>query len=106
MRSNLADLVRPWMEELTLPKGFKMVPWPLGPNDVTLKGEAHWYVYSPTKDLENWLVTVRADHVEVRDDNDEGPMTLNWHTLSAADPEFFAKLERDIRAAIDYLVRN
>lgn len=109
----LNEIISPWIETLKLPG--KLVAW--HGDELTLRGHSHYSnvrnmhaisdTYSPTPNAEDdWVMTVRGDHVEVRESNDEGPMVIAWHTIDAADPQFFEKLEIDLRAAIDYLIRS
>jgi hypothetical protein len=94
MRNTLSDIIKPWVEKLDL----------VYSSDHFIRGESHWYTKVRKPDAaEDWVMTVRDRYVEIRSAHDGAPEVLAWHTLEASDPEFFVKLERDIRAALDYL---
>lgn len=106
----LTDLIQPWLESLVLPGGSLHTS---GFHDKTLRGVSHWYTYvRPDADVdrracrEDWVLTVRGDHVEIRDNDDDSPTAISWHTIEAADPNFFVKLESDLRAALECLARS
>lgn len=109
----LADIVVPWLATLDLPGG-PLDEWPLRKTDSTdfiLKGESHLYTKAtghrgrgPKADGD-WVLTVRGTHVDVRHP-EMGVEIVGWHSIEAADPEFFTKLERDLRLVIDYLMRS
>lgn len=108
----LPELLRPWIESLKLPGGLSA----LHGDDFTLRGHSHYYspirnigayTYHPTPSTEDdWVMTVRADHVEIRDACEEDNKVINLHIIQAADPDFLEKVERDLRAVIDFLSRN
>jgi hypothetical protein len=107
----LSDIVNPWVKTLSLPDGWEVKPWS-GNKIGVIRGQTHWYIHFPRCDeqggylVEYWFMTVRGDYIDVRDPNEDGPQVINSHRLDAADPEFFMKLERDIRSALDYLVHS
>ena len=119
-RKDLPSILDSWIRNLNLP--LRLTSWDQEyalkkngwgnfadpPKTTIIRGRSHWY--ADTKFGEAWILTIRDDHVEVRSDDEKGyPLgdtAISWHIIQAADPEFFTKLERDLRAAIDYLERN
>jgi hypothetical protein len=111
-KETLSDIITPWIETLNLPGS--VYPWE--GSEAKIRGESHWYTKirttvhrheDGTREYEDWIMTIRGTHVEVRNNNDvTSPVLIGWHTISAADPEFLVKLERALRAALDYLARN
>jgi hypothetical protein len=104
----LSDIITPWIEKLDLPgEIYTHTP------DV-MRGESHWYTrvrlikrlvpFAQTSEvIEDWVMTVRSNHVEVRNEEDFSVTVIGWDEIDAADPEFFTKLERALRAALAYL---
>lgn len=119
----LAEILHPWIEKLNIPGG--LTAW--HGSGLTLRGHSHYY--SPIRNIsawsshptprveDDWVMTVKGDHVEIRNSSEEEmpptgytevppPKVIPMHILSAADPDFLEKLERDLRAVVDYLSRN
>lgn len=98
----LSQIVNDWLIGLDI-SGL----YPFAEADMKIRGYNHWYSTVKTPHgLDHWILTVRDDHVEVREANDSGPTVVPWTIIEAADPQFFEKLERAIKAALEYLGRN
>lgn len=116
MKSTLPEIIKPWIEALELPGKIYTTSTK---EDLTIKGVSYWYTRSrkfrrltPTlttrisEDLiEDWVMTVRTTHVDVRNENDYNITVIGWVVIDAADPEFFTKLERALRAVLAYLTK-
>lgn len=52
----------------------------------------------------NWVLTVHDDYVEVRDTREDSAV-ITSHLLEVASPDFFERLERDLKEIIEWLKR-
>jgi hypothetical protein len=98
----LSDIIIPWVKKLDTHTPDVM------------RGESHWYTRirlvkrlvpfaQTTEVLEDWVMTVRSNHVEVRNEKGYSVTVIGWEEIDAADPEFFTKVESALRAALAYL---
>lgn len=96
----LNDLVTPLLIQHKL--GATRVGWRDDPQrENHSEPHVNWY----TQDLwDSWIATVYTDHVEVRDCREDLAVVTS-HRLNAADPDFLAQFDSDIKTALEWMKR-